>query len=529
MVELGSLIEALSLPNAYSYPVEAVKVRQTHISVVFLAGPYAYKVKKPVNLGFLDFDSLEKRRRFCDEEVRLNRRLAPHVYLGVVPAVRTGQGIQLEGEGEVVEWAVKMRRLPDEATLQERVRRNEVGTDLLQSLARRIAYFHQVAETNERIAAFGRFDVVAPVILDIFAQAASHLETTVSKTVFDRVRSLAGETLDRLRPLIETRAARRVPRDCHGDMHLDHVYYFPGEKPPADLVIVDCIEFNERFRFIDPVSDIAFPAMDFAFQGRRDLARRFADTYFDATRDEEGRPLLPLYTAYRATVRGLVDGIKLTEREVAMGERTAALERARAHWLLALTELERPVQKPCLLLVAGLPGSGKSKLAQGLAEGAAFSIVRSDIVRKELAGIPGERPTPLDLRDSLYTRAWNDRTYAECLNRAEKLLFAGKRVLVDATFREAQKRQTFLMAAVKWGVPSALLHCHAEPYTVRRRMETRQADASDADWPVYLQLAETWEPVHLLAGQVLYSISTEGSPAQALYRAFEALRDAGLY
>jgi predicted kinase len=273
---------------------------------------------------------------------------------------------------------------------------------------------------------------------------------------------------------------------------------------------------------------MTFPAMDLAFSGRRDLARIFADAYFHATGDAEGRALLPLYTAYRATVRGMVEGLELVEKEVPEAERAAALERARAHWLLALTELEEPGRKPCLLLVMGLPGTGKSRLAQGLADSAGFSVVRSDVVRQELAGLPRQGQTPPDLRESLYTRAWNECTYAECLKRAGKLLFEGRRVLVDATFREEEKRQTFLKAAVRWGVPSGILLCRAEPETVRKRLENRQGNASDADWSVYLQLAASWEELGTLAGQALHPISTEGSPEQALGRALEAIRQSGL-
>jgi aminoglycoside phosphotransferase family enzyme/predicted kinase len=528
-MDLPRLIEALSDPTAYPYPVTAVEVCQTHISAVFLAGPYAYKVKKPVNPGFLDFSTLEKRRHFCEEEVRLNRRLAPQVYLGVVPVTRARQGVHVEAEGEIIEWAVKMQRLPDEATLQERLGRGEVGVALVEALAQRIASFHRGAEANERIAVFGSFEAVARIIRDVFAQAAPQLGTTVSGAVFGRVKALAEEALSRLRLLIEARAARGLPRDCHGDLHLDHVYYFPDREPPADLVIIDCIEFNERFRFIDPVADMAFPAMDLAFHGRRDLARTFADAYFSAADDEEGRALLPLYTTYRAAVRGLVEGLELAEKEVPEAERAAALQRARAHWLLALTELEEPGRKPCLLLVMGLPGTGKSRLARGLAERAGFAVVRSDVVRKELAGLSGPEPTPPPLREIVYRPEWNERTYVECLRRAGQLLFEGRRVLVDATFREEQQRQTFLNAAVGWGVPAGILLCQAEPETVRRRLELRQGDASDADWSVYLQVAANCEEMGTLTRQVLRAVSTEGSPEQALSQALESLRQLGFH
>jgi aminoglycoside phosphotransferase family enzyme/predicted kinase len=437
--------------------------------------------------------------------------------------------VQIEGEGEVVEWAVKMQRLPDEATLQEHLRRGAVGVELIESLARRITSFHRGAEANERIAQFGRFDAVARTVLDVFARAAPRVGNTVSEAVFGRVQALAEDALGRLYPLIEARAARGVPRDCHGDLHLDHVYYFPDRAPPADLVIIDCIEFSERLRFIDPVADMAFVVMDLAFHGRRDLARTFAEAYFRASGDQEGRALLPQSAAYRATVRGMVEGFELAEKEVPEAERAAALIRARAHWLLALSELEEPGRKPCLLLVAGLPGTGKSRLAQGLAERAGFSVLRSDALRKELAGLPSQEQTPPPLRELLYSAAWSARAYAECLDRAGRLLFEGRRVLVDATFREENKRETFLQAAVQWGVPFGILLCQAEPETVRRRLEARHADASDADWSVYLRLAASWERMGELAGQTLHTISTEGNPEQALSQALEALRQLGLH
>lgn len=523
-MDLPCLIEALRESAAYPYEVGSVDVRQTHISAVFLAGQFVYKVKKPVRLAFLDFTTLESRRHFCAEEVRLNRRLAPEVYLGVVPIVATPTGVRVEGAGEPIEWAVKMQHLPDKATVQERLRRGDVDVDLVEVLAGRIASFHGIAETNERIAAFGRFEAVSRIILDIYEQAALHVGVTVSNVTYGRVKELAEQALARFCSLIDSRAARGMTRDCHGDLHLDHVYFLPDREPPGELVIIDCIEFNERFRFIDPVADMAFPTMDFGFYGRRDLGAAFVDAYFDASTDEEGRALLPMYTAYRATVRGTVEGLLLGEKEVPEAERAAALARAQAHWLLALTELEEPGRKPCLLLMAGLPGTGKSSLAKALSESAGFEVIRSDVVRKELAGLSGSEPAMPQLGGAYYTAAWNERTYAECLRRAEGLLFEGKRVLVDATFREDANRRTFLDAARRWAVPTGLFLCQAEPETIRRRLQNRQGDASDADWSIYVQAAANWEALGEVALRNLHIISTDGGTEKALADSLEKLR-----
>lgn len=517
-MDLANLIEALAAPAAYPQPVERVEVRQTHISVVFLAGPYVYKLKKPVQLDFLDFSTLEKRLHFCREEVRLNQRLVPDVYLGVVPVVQTVAGPRFEGAGEVVEWAVKMRRLPEDATMQERLRRGEVGIELIESLAGKIASFHRAAETNDRIASFGRFDAVARIVRDVHTPSASQVGSTISSTVFERIQRRTETILARLRPLMEQRAGRGVPRDTHGDLHLDHIYYFPDKEPPADLVIIDCIEFNERFRFIDPVADMAFVVMDLLFHGRRDLARAFTDAYFRAAEDEEGRALLPLYTAYRAMVRATVEGLLVEEKEVPKDEREAARQKVRAYWLLALGELEEAGRKPCLVLVAGLPGSGKTTLAQALARSADFCVIRSDVVRKELWA------KARSASEAIYTPEWNERTYAECLRRAEQLLFEGKRVVVDATFRHENQRRTFLEAAIRCGVPAILLLCRAGPAAVRGRLAQRQQDASDADWSVYLRIAENWEKVGELTRLVCNTISTEGRAEEALSAALEVLR-----
>jgi uncharacterized protein len=527
-MELSRLITFLSDPAAYPDQVDAVEVRQTHISVVFLAGRFAYKIKKPVALRFLDYSTLEQRRHFCELEVRLNRRLAPAVYLGVVPVTSDATGVRMEGRGEALEWAVKMERLPEGAMLRERLRRGELGLEPVEALARRLAAFHAQAATGPTIAAYGRFGVVAANARENLDEVAADVGTALSRTVFDRLRTLTESALAELRPTIEARAARGVPRDGHGDLRLEHIYLFPDRPPPGDLMIVDCIEFDERFRCADPVADIAFPVMEFAWHGRRDLARAFADAYLQAAGDAEGRSLLPFYTAYRAAVRGKVEGMKLTRPEIPENERATALTRARAHWLLALGELEGPSQRPCLVLVGGLPGTGKSTLAQGLAEQAGFTVIRSDLVRKELAGLGPLQGAAAAFEAGIYTPEWTERTYAECLRRAEGLLFEGRRVLVDASFGAEANRRRFLGLGDQWGVPAMLLLCQADPAVVRGRLERRRHDAADADWSIYLQAAERWEDVDEFTSRSTRRIATGDVEEVALADALNVLRRADL-
>jgi predicted kinase len=268
---------------------------------------------------------------------------------------------------------------------------------------------------------------------------------------------------------------------------------------------------------------VAFLFMGLAYQGRRDLAQAFAEAYFSASQDSEGRVLLPFYTAYRAVVRGKVEGLKLARPEVSEGDRAVALSKAKGSWLLALGELEAPSRKPCLILVGGLPGTGKSTLANALANHTGFRVIRSDVVRKELAGVGGEECRSTFGR-GIYTAEWTARTYAECLRRAENLLFNGERVLVDANFREENQRQAFLNSAIRWGVPAVFLLCQTERNLVRTRLANRRHDVSDADWSVYEKVVETWEdlaPETLSRSRV---INTGEDFETVLHKTLSALR-----
>ncbi len=509
--------------------VNRVDVHHTHISVVFLAGPIAYKIRKPVALDFLDFTTLEERRRDCEDEIRLNHRLAPDVYLGIVPITVSGSAVRVEGDGEIVEWAVKMKRLPDEANLRHRLLSGNVGVELIEALAAKIARFHSLADRGPRIAAYGSFKTVAGNCRENFEQSAAQIPAAVSRTVFERLRNLTIDELSRFRSLIESRAARGVPCDTHGDLRLDHVYVFPERTSEANLEIIDCIEFNERFRFADPVADMAFLVMDLQLHGRPDLARAFTDSYVRASGDEEARSLLPLYTSYRAAVRGKVEGLKLAQKEIAGVERTRALAKARCAWLVALGALEEPNKRPCLVLIGGLPGAGKSTLAESLAASAGFEVIRSDAVRKQLSGILDQDATSRDFGEGIYSEAWTDRTYAECLHRAELLLTEGRRVVIDASFRAETRRRTFLEAATRCGVPGVFLHCHCAPDVARERLAARRQDVSDADWAIYQRAAAVWQEAGSLTRLRARVVDTTSGRAAALASALAALDGIGLY
>lgn len=380
-------LRSLSRECAFPVPVDHVTVRQTHISTVFLGDDVVYKVKKPVKLPFLDFSTIEQRHFFCHEEVRVNRPWAPDVYLGVVPVTREAHGLRFEGSGPVVDWAVKMRRLPESANLRSRLTHGLLEPRDLARAAQRIAAIHRQAcccvgeQATQAEAEFRRR------LRENWEFAHSLKPHVIEPQVLQRLESLSGDWLQRHDETLRRRATDGHIRDLHGDLRLEHIFLFPDRSPPNDIVILDGIEFDPGLRRIDVVADVAFAAMELSFAGRRDLARDFAEVYFSETQDHDGRGLLPLFAAYRSAVRAKVAAILGSEPEIPHPDRGQALERSQAHWLWCLSELERPERRPALLLVSGLPGTGKSTLAKSLSETAHFDeVLRSDVIRKRARG-----------------------------------------------------------------------------------------------------------------------------------------------
>jgi predicted kinase len=293
-------------------------------------------------------------------------------------------------------------------------------------------------------------------------------------------------------------------------------------------VIVDCVEFSPRFACADPVSDIAFLAMDLRAHGAWPEARELLDAYFDECRDHEGRALVPLYVAYRSAVRAKVRALEAHAPGIPAEQRAAALQLARAHVHLAVGALAPPSERPCLVLVGGLPGTGKSVLSGGLSDGDAFVWLRADAIRKELAGLDPLASARSEARSGIYTPEWTDRTYGECLARAREHLFAGRRVLVDASFKEERRRVTFVDAARDWGVPVQFLECTTRPELIRARLEGRTGDPSDADWGIYEHARRTWEPLGPRARRLHSEVDTSGTREDSLAHALAALERAGL-
>lgn len=527
-MDTRSLIDDLSRTEAADDRATAVEVRQTHASVVFLRAGRAFKVKKPVDLGFLDYSTPAKRERACHDEVRLNRRLAPSVYLGVTPVTREAGHLRFGGTGTPVDWAVVMRRLPEERNLRSLLARGELDGPLIDRVAERLAGFHATADRGEGISANACWEVVARNCRENLEVGERFRGKTVSLRVLERLREATERELAERRALVEARVRRGEARDGHGDLRLDHVYVLADRPPPEDLLVIDCIEFNDRFRHQDPVADIAFLVMELGFVGRDDLAERLAHAWLEARGDDDGHHLLRLFVSYRHAVRGKVRSIESADAEIDGGARERALETARAHFLAALATLEAATRRPALLLVGGLPGTGKSTLARGLAREAGFLHLATDLVRKELAGLSPEESGGQAFGEGIYTREWTDRTYAECAARARSALFEGHRVIVDATFSEESRRADLLALARRCGVPGLLILCTVDAEEAHRRLAARRGDVSDAGWDVYQRMAAAWPTPRGEVARNARTIDTGGRPEDGLARALEVLARAGL-
>lgn len=564
-MDIETLIEALASARAYPWHDADIEVEviQTHISVVFLVGRDVFKIHKPVDFGFLDFTTLEDRRRDCEAEVEVNRELAPGVYRGVVAILSRDGELVVEREhgperedaaGEVIEWAVWMRRLPESATFRSLLERGQLGRPQLWGLAANLVDFYRSgaehAAAHPELARLGDLDTVIENMRENFAQLDAIADVAqefgmaapIDRDLLTRLRLASEAQLARVRHRIHARFETGQIRDTHGDLRLDHIYSLGHTSGPdvaliddalldatgrRELLIIDRIEFCDRFRWADPISDVAFLVMDLQARGAWQLARCFAEDYASASEDHDVEYLLPFYVGYRATVRAKVAAMAAAEPELSRRAQAAAREKAAARARLALVELAEPRERPCMVLVAGLPGTGKSMLARGLRETCSFTWIRADEVRKRLAGLdPLDKQRP-DLDEGIYTREWSDRTYAACLERAGDVCKAGGRALIDATFVDSRRREQFVQAAIAWGVPVILLVVHAPPELIRERLAARTHDPSDADWGVYEALRAKWSPVDPMlcrSGR----IDASGEPRDMLNEAIRALTKAKL-
>lgn len=484
---MDALITALLDPGAYPHPVDEVQVVQTHISTVLLAGEFAYKIKKPVSLGFLDFSTLESRRHFCFEELRINRRFAPRLYLDVVAIARGEDGVlRMAGEGELVEVALRMRRFAAGALLAEHVAREELPAGIWRALGRAIAALH---ETLPRAPAddpegHGLPAHLRDAVAENFRQVRPYLRDVGDITALNAVEDAAWRRWRHLETLLQRRYEAGEVRECHGDLHLGNLVMIDGAVLPFDA-----IEFNPRLRWIDRMSEIAFLLMDCEARACRAGGIVALNAWLEAGADYPGLALLDFFRCYRAMVRAKV-ALLATRPPAESGGKP--LEDYRRYTAIAASALAG--RGRFLAITCGVSGSGKSTLAETLAAGLEAIRLRSDVVRKRLFGLPPEADTRAPGMPDIYGPDTGSRTFARLEELAATVLAAGYPVIVDATFMHRPLRERFRALARRLGVPFHVLLCQADPAELRRRVAARQGDASEADLAVLESQLAAWEP-----------------------------------
>ena len=491
------LVRALNRPGVWPGGDPPQQVIETHISSVLLVGDHAYKIKKPLNLGFLDFSTLQRRHRFCHEEVRLNSRLAPDIYLDVIPISGTPDAPRPGEDDGVIEYAVRMRRFDPSGLLS--LHPELITRDLLQRLASRLAGFHCSIAVAGPDQLHGDPELVARPMRENFSQMAPLLDDRHLKAELNRLREWTETQLDLLRPELNGRKAGGFIRECHGDLHLGNIA-LDGDR----LLIFDGIEFNPELRWIDVISELAFLLMDLEEKGLSPEADWLLNRYLELTGDYDALPLLRFYQVYRAMVRAKVTAI----RRAQTGS-NADLDRELAGYLALARRYTEP-GRPGLVITHGFSGSGKSTQSECLLTELSATRIRSDLERRRLAGLAPDATSDSKLEGGIYLPELTGQTYERLLQLCEPVIRAGRVAIADATFLKRAQREPFLRQAKAWGVPFLILDMRLPESELRTRVSQRQAagnDPSEATLEVLQRQLKTAQP--LTEHELEYAVPVE--------------------
>src|SRR6266487_902017 len=502
------LVEFLRSPATYPHRPPEVRPIQTHISWVFVASPLVFKIKKPVNLGFLDFSTPEKRYHFCQRELELNQRLAPEIYLDTIPIYKTASGFSFEASGgAIVEYAVKMKELPRSWFLNELLETNLVGEKEINRVIARLQRFYESETPTPEIQEWGTPEKLKISTDENFTQMEPFVSKTVSPAAFETIRHFTNRFYIANEKLFLERIQQHRIHDCHGDLHLDHIHITPDA-----VSIFDCIEFNDRFRFIDIANDLAFLAMDFDFEGRSDLAKLLLQTAAREFRDPEMLNVSDFYKCYRAFVRGKVESIQAIEPETANPDQH--LKQAAHYFRLALRYTITD-SEPLVLAVTGRVGTGKTSVARQLGSELDWPVLSSDQIRKTLAGIPLTERTATERRGEVYSEQMTEQTYKQLIEHGLTAVESHGGVVLDATFSSRANREFLRKECKNAHVGFQFVELDVDPGEIERRLRAREqnvGEVSDARLEDLEKLNAAYEPPSELApGLVRVSAKKEAS------------------
>lgn len=467
---LPPFIKPMLEPDFYPHPVTTpIQFIQTHVSIVFLTGDYAYKVKKPVDFGFLDYSTLEKRHHFCQEELRLNQRGAADLYLEVIPITISDDRYGLGLPGEIIDYTLKMRQFPQHSLFSELFNQGLLTVERLEELGRVTAQFHGQGVTNDYIRSFGEISQIKEAFDENYEQTRGYIGGPQTQQQFEETQAYSDRFFTEHTDLFASRRQGDWIRECHGDMHLGNICLWQDK-----ITLFDCIEFNEPFRFVDVMFDVAYIVMDCDARNRSDLAYGFLNSYVEQTGDWDGLRVLPIYVSRQSYVRAKVTSFLLNDPAISPADRKEAETTAALYYQLAWQYTQPRAGR--LLLMSGLSGSGKSTIARKLALELGAIHIRSDAVRKHLAGVPLLERGGAEL----YTPAMTSQTYDRLLNLGVTLAKDGYTVILDAKYDRQLLREEAIAQANHQGLPLTILHCSAPLAVLQQRLEERTGDIADA-------------------------------------------------
>jgi aminoglycoside phosphotransferase family enzyme/predicted kinase len=500
------LIAALRDLQLYAPIVPTVQVIETHISWVLLAGDYAYKIKKAINLGFLNYTELDERKFYCDEEIKLNRRTAPDIYLDTV-AIGGSLDAPEFGVQPAIEYAVRMRRFDSSCLMDDLLLRGKISAQHIDLLAAGIARFHAGVPATDVSSEFGTAESINAAALQNFEQLRTLLTSDSDRQNIAALEASTEAEYTECREIFESRRAQGFVRECHGDLHLGNIVLIEEEPVPFD-----CIEFNPALRWIDVMDEIAFSVMDLLHRDHPELAWRLLNAYLEAGGDYGGLSVLRFYLAYRATVRAKVCAIRASQADISKHAKAEELAACRSHLALARQCLKQ--YHPALIITHGLPGSGKTTFSQLALQQMGAIRIRSDVERKRLFGLgtlENSRAVVGDIYNSEATRQTNARLHE--LTRG--ILLAGFPVIVDAAFLKQDEREAFRVLAQSMSVPFAIASLHAYDSDLRERIRLRRNDASEADVAVLDMLRLKQQPLSPRELACTARFTTEETPDSA--------------
>jgi len=474
--------------DSFPYKTSQLKIIQTHISYVFITDELVYKIKKPVDFGFLDFTTLEKRKYFCEKEVELNRRLSPDIYLGVVPITEKDGKFEFEGKGKIVEYAVKMKRLPEEGMMKELLQNGKVTEKHIDLIVDVLVPFYKNSQTGEEINKYGSIETISYNTNENFEQTKDFVGIALTKEKYNYIVNYTKEFLKQEKRLFEKRIKEGFIRDGHGDLYSANICFENLKK----VYIFDCIEFNERFRCGDVCCDISFLAMDLDYHRFKDLSEYFIKSYVEKSGDKDIYKLLNFYKCYRAYVRGKIGCFTYASSEILEEERKKALESAQRYFDLAYLYAGGI---PKVIVFFGLSGTGKSFLSQNLLKKMPAVYLASDIIRKKLLKLDPDKHYYAEFEKGIYSPEITLKTYEKLIEMAIEEISYGRDVILDATFRERKFRDLLREKLKNVKTRIYWIWCKAEDEVVRERIFKRKLEKtySDALWDIYLSQKQKFE------------------------------------